>query len=83
VLKQYAMKTYRGAEVKLHAFLTSVLGGGEWSFHAPATYPQGQKPNNPQERRPGRIRTGRAESNGGHIRWTTPAHEEIKLQEWH
>jgi hypothetical protein len=25
------MKTYWGVEVELHAFLTSVLGGGEWS----------------------------------------------------
>jgi hypothetical protein len=25
------MKTYWGAEVSFHAFLTSALGGGEWS----------------------------------------------------
>jgi hypothetical protein len=27
----YTMKTHRNKEVKLHAFLISALGGGEWS----------------------------------------------------
>jgi len=31
VLKHRTMKSYGAVEVKLHTFLTSVLGGGEWS----------------------------------------------------
>jgi len=30
MLKHHAVKTYGAVEVKFHAFLTSVLGGGEW-----------------------------------------------------
>jgi len=29
------MKTYRGMEVYLHAFLTLALGGGDWSASRP------------------------------------------------
>jgi hypothetical protein len=29
--KHHAMKTHGGVKVQLHAFLTSVLNGGEWS----------------------------------------------------
>jgi hypothetical protein len=25
------METYKGVEIKLHAFITSALNGGEWS----------------------------------------------------
>jgi hypothetical protein len=44
--KHHAMKTYWGMEVKLHAFLTSALDGGEWSASRPASY-------TPRERVPG------------------------------
>jgi hypothetical protein len=30
------MKTYGGMKVKLHAFVTSVLGGGEWCYASAA-----------------------------------------------
>jgi hypothetical protein len=30
-VKHHAMKTYRGVEVQLHAFLTWALDGSEWS----------------------------------------------------
>jgi hypothetical protein len=44
--KYYVMKTYGGVEVKLHAFLTSVLDGGEWSASRPGRFI-------PRERSPG------------------------------
>jgi hypothetical protein len=40
------MKAYWGVEVKLHAFLTSVLDGGEWSASRPGRFA-------PTERAPG------------------------------
>jgi hypothetical protein len=40
------MKAYWGFEVQLHPFLTSALGGGEWSL-----YPHGQSPWYPLDRR--------------------------------
>jgi hypothetical protein len=40
------MKTYWGVEVKLHAFLTSALDGGEWSASLPDRF-------TPRERTPG------------------------------
>jgi hypothetical protein len=33
--KHDGVETYGGVEVQLHAFLTSVLGGGEWSASRP------------------------------------------------
>jgi hypothetical protein len=39
------MKAYRGVEVQLYAFLTSVLGGGEWSASRPGRF-------TPKERTP-------------------------------
>jgi hypothetical protein len=33
--KRYAMEAYRGVEVKIHVFLTSVLVGSEWSASRP------------------------------------------------
>jgi hypothetical protein len=36
--KYHAMKTYGGAEVKPHAFLTWTLDGGEWSVSRPGTH---------------------------------------------
>jgi hypothetical protein len=39
------MKAYWGVEVPLHAFLTSVLDGGEWSASRPGCFtPQGKSP---------------------------------------
>jgi len=40
------MKTYRGVEVQLHAFLTSALDGGEWSVSRPGRF-------TPRKRAPG------------------------------
>jgi hypothetical protein len=36
--KHHAMKTYCGVEVQLHAFLISVLDGGEWSASRPGRF---------------------------------------------
>jgi hypothetical protein len=36
--KHHAMKAYWGAEVWLHAFLTSALDGGEWSASRPVRF---------------------------------------------
>jgi hypothetical protein len=36
--KHHAMKMYWGVEVKLHAFLTSALNGGEWSASRPGRF---------------------------------------------
>jgi len=30
--------TYEGVDVELHVFLTSVLGGGEWSASRPGSF---------------------------------------------
>jgi len=40
LIKYHVMKTYWGAEVQLHTFLTSALYGGEWpaSRHGRFTY---------------------------------------------
>jgi hypothetical protein len=38
------MKTYWGVEIRLHAFLTSVLDGGEWRTLRSAALPQGKGP---------------------------------------
>lgn len=39
-----AMKSYKsGEEVKLHLFLTSALGGGEWSAIHPGRFNPGEK----------------------------------------
>jgi hypothetical protein len=37
----YFIKTYRGAELQLHEFLTSTLGGREWSV---SFIPRGKSP---------------------------------------
>jgi hypothetical protein len=42
-LKYDAMKTYRGMEVQLHAFLTSALHGGEWSASRPGRFTFGER----------------------------------------
>jgi hypothetical protein len=39
------MRAYWGVEVQLHAFLTSTLGGGEWSVSRPCYFtPGGRSP---------------------------------------
>jgi hypothetical protein len=38
-LKHYAMKTYGGADIYIHVFLTSALEGGSVELHAPAVPP--------------------------------------------
>jgi hypothetical protein len=43
--QHHAMKTYWGVELQLHAFLTSALGGGEWSDSRPGRF-------TPRERAP-------------------------------
>jgi hypothetical protein len=37
------MKTYRGAKVQFHAFLTSALDGGEWLASRPGHFTPGEK----------------------------------------
>jgi hypothetical protein len=41
--KHHAMKTYRGVEVKLHAFFTSALDGGGWSALRPGLFTPGER----------------------------------------
>jgi hypothetical protein len=36
------MKTYEGVDVYLHSFLTSALGGGEWSASRPGRFTPGE-----------------------------------------
>jgi hypothetical protein len=36
--EHHAMKVYSGADVQPHAFLTSALGGGEWSASHPGRF---------------------------------------------
>jgi hypothetical protein len=36
------MKTYREVKTLLHAFLTSALGGGEWSISRPGHFGSGR-----------------------------------------
>ena len=38
-VEHYGMKAYRGLEVKLHAFLSSVLDGASSQLHPPAALP--------------------------------------------
>jgi len=48
------MKTYWGVEVRLHAFLTSELDGGEWSAsRSRSLYLQGKSPRYLLDRRLG------------------------------
>jgi hypothetical protein len=37
------MKTYWGVDVQIHAFLTSALGGGEWSDSRPGRFNLGER----------------------------------------
>jgi hypothetical protein len=38
------MKAYWGAEVWIHAFLTSALDGGEWTVSRPGRFTPGNEP---------------------------------------
>jgi hypothetical protein len=40
----HAMKAYGGVEVQLHAFLTSVIHGREWSSARPGRFTPGKNP---------------------------------------
>jgi hypothetical protein len=42
--KHYAMKTYGGADVQIHVFLTSVLVGGEWLASRPGRFNPRKEP---------------------------------------
>jgi len=42
LIKLHTMKTYGGMEVYPHAFLTSVLDGGEWSASHPGRFIPGE-----------------------------------------
>jgi hypothetical protein len=55
------MKAYRGVDVYIHTFLTSVLDGGEWSASRPGRYTPGESPGCPLDKRLGgpQSRTGR------------------------
>jgi hypothetical protein len=37
------MKTYRGVDVWIHVFLTSVLVGGEWTTSRPGRFTPGER----------------------------------------
>jgi hypothetical protein len=37
------MKTYGGADVQIHVFLTSALDGGEWSASRPGRFTPGER----------------------------------------
>jgi hypothetical protein len=37
------MKTYGGADVEVHVFLTSALVGGEWSTSRPGSFTLGER----------------------------------------
>jgi len=43
------MKTYGGVEVQLHAFLTAMLDGGEWSASRPRPFIPGETVTGPTE----------------------------------
>jgi len=47
------MKTGGGMEVQLHVFLTSTLGGCEWSASRPCRSIRGKRPGDPFDRRLG------------------------------
>jgi hypothetical protein len=43
LIKRHAMKTYWGAKVQFHSFLTSALDGGEWSASHPGRFTCGER----------------------------------------
>jgi hypothetical protein len=42
LIKHHAIKKYGGVEVKFHAFLASLLNGGDGQFHASTALPPGK-----------------------------------------
>jgi hypothetical protein len=42
-VKYHVLKTYGGAEVQLHAFLTSKLSGSEWSASCSGRFTAGER----------------------------------------
>jgi hypothetical protein len=56
LIKHHVMKTYWGVDVQLHSFITSALGGGEWSASHPGRFtPSERAPRYPLDRRPGGL----------------------------
>jgi hypothetical protein len=51
LIKHYAMKTYKGAEVWLHDFLTSAVNDCGWSYSHPDCFISRERP-------PPRVTTG-------------------------
>jgi hypothetical protein len=43
LIKHHSLKTYWVVEVNLHAFLTSILDGGEWSASRPVALHPGEE----------------------------------------
>jgi hypothetical protein len=43
LIKHYAMKAYRGVDVKTHIFLISALAGGEWLASRPGRFTPGER----------------------------------------
>jgi len=50
-MKHNTIKTYAGAEVQLHAFLTSALDGNEWSASRLGRFKSGERTPYPSDRR--------------------------------
>jgi hypothetical protein len=64
LIKYYAMKTYGGVEVYVHAFLNSALDGGGIQIHVSVDLPREKSPWYPSNRRLGgsQSRSGRSDS---------------------
>lgn len=55
VVPVHTMKSYGKAEAQLHAFLTSVLDGGQYSAPCPGPYINGEQPWLPTEQKAGWV----------------------------
>jgi hypothetical protein len=47
LIKQYAIKAYRGVDAEIHIFLTSATAGSEWSASSPSHFTPGESPQYP------------------------------------